>query len=99
MTPAPLVCAVDASVAAQLYVPEPLTPAAVALFGRLADPGSVFHVPDLFYAECGNIVWKKAARGFCTAAEATTALAGLRALRLTPTPTADLVEEALELAL
>jgi predicted nucleic acid-binding protein len=99
MSPPSYRAVVDASVAAQLYVPEPLTAQAVALFRLLADPGTVFLVPDLFYVECANIFWKKVQRGDCTAAEATGALANIRALRLLPTPTFDLVADALPLAI
>ena len=42
---APLVCAADASVAAQFFIPEPLTARAVALFDHLTDPATVLRVP------------------------------------------------------
>ena len=98
MTPASFACVVDASVAAQLYVPEPLTPQALALFGLLARGNVVFHVPDLFYAECANIFWKKVQRGVCTVAESTQALANILALPLTSTPARNLAADALILA-
>ncbi len=44
----PLRCVVDASVAIKLYLAEPLAAEAYALFACLADPTTVFHVPDLF---------------------------------------------------
>src|SRR6266480_5901068 len=66
MTPTSFSCVVDASVAAQLYVPEPLTSQAAALFAMLAQANVTFHIPDLFYAECANIFWKKVQRAVCT---------------------------------
>jgi predicted nucleic acid-binding protein len=54
----PFICVVDASVAVKLYLAEPLATEAIALFGLLTAPVTVFHVPDLFYVECANIFWK-----------------------------------------
>ena len=99
MTPMSFSCVVDASVAAQLYVPEPLTSQAVALFGMLAQGNVAFHVPDLFYAECANIFWKKVQRAVCTPAESTKALSNILALPLRSTPAVDLAGDALTLAL
>ena len=99
MTPRPFSCVVDASVAAQLYVPEPLTNQAVALFGMLAQANTSFHVPDLFYAECAIIFWKKVQRAVCTPAESTKALSNILALPLHSTPAFDLAVDALTLAL
>jgi predicted nucleic acid-binding protein len=100
MTPAPFACVVDASVAVQLFIAEPLTPLATSLFDLLAgDPGVVFHVPDLFYAECANIFWKQVQRSLCPDATAQAAMANVHALRLQSAPTAGLTTEALQLAL
>jgi predicted nucleic acid-binding protein len=97
--PAPYVCVVDASAAAQLVVPEPLSGQATQLFALLAGGQAIFHVPDLFYVECANIFWKKVQRVVCSPAEAAKALADLRALPLARTPTFDLAADALNLAL
>jgi predicted nucleic acid-binding protein len=96
---APFHCIVDASVAIKLYLAEPLAAEATALFGLLADPANVFHVPDLFYVECANIFWKYVQRHLATAAQATGYLTSLKALPLYRTPTFDLVDDALSLAL
>jgi predicted nucleic acid-binding protein len=98
MTAAPFVCVVDASVAVQLAVPEPLSAQAKQLFGLLSGGQATFHLPDLFYVECANVFWKKVGRGVCTAAEAAQALADLLALPLLQTPTFDLAAAALSLA-
>jgi predicted nucleic acid-binding protein len=100
MTPSPFACVVDASVAVQMVVPEPLSPIAIRLFQILAnDPSAVFHAPDLFYAECANVLWQQVRRGHASNAAATQAMTDLCALRLTSVPTANLALEALNLAL
>jgi predicted nucleic acid-binding protein len=96
---APFVCVVDASVAAQLVVPEPLSAQAAQLFALLAGGQAIFHVPDLFYVECANIFWKKIGRGLCSPAEGSQALADLAVLPLRRTPTFDLAADALAVAL
>jgi predicted nucleic acid-binding protein len=96
----PFACVVDASVAVKLFLAEPLSAEATVLFGLMAaDPAVMFHVPELLYLECGNIFWKQCQRGNCTPAKAQADLAALRALRLQPTPDADLAGEALAIAL
>ena len=94
-----IVCVVDASVAIKLFLAEPLSSEAHSLFACLADAGSAFHVPDLLYAECGNILWKHVQRGNGTAALATAHFAAVAKLPLQRTPTADLGGDALALAL
>jgi predicted nucleic acid-binding protein len=50
------VLVVDASVAVKWYLPE----IHEAEAKRVLDPRYALHVPDLFFSEFGNIVWKKA---------------------------------------
>ena len=56
--PAPLHCVVDASVAAKLFVPEPLSARADDLFAHLANPQVKLCVPDIFYAEITSVLLK-----------------------------------------
>jgi len=50
---------VDASVAIKLFIDEPLSEQAEVLFSTpQAEPAGEFHVPDLFYIECTNVLWK-----------------------------------------
>jgi predicted nucleic acid-binding protein len=52
-------CVVDASVGIKLFLIEPLSDQADVLFSHLNDdPPSRFYVPDLFFIECTNILWK-----------------------------------------
>jgi predicted nucleic acid-binding protein len=93
-------CVVDASVGIKLFVNEDLSEAADRLFARLAaQPVPQFYVPDLFYVECTNILWKYVHRFGYSPENARQDVADLRALALVTISTADLVEPALELAL
>jgi predicted nucleic acid-binding protein len=90
---------VDASTAVKLYLPEPLAAQAADLFALLTTSTTVeFHVPDLFYVECGNIFWKQVRKGNCTAAHAVSYDADLRAMVLRRTPTFELTVAALPIA-
>jgi len=90
---------VDASVGIKLFVDEPLSDYAYALFAKLAEePPAELFVPDLFYIECANILLKYVRRLGRSLEDSQADLADLRLLALKSTPTADLVEDALILA-
>ena len=90
---------VDASVGIQLFIDEPLSEAAYAIFEQLShDPPAELFVPDLFYIECANILLKTMRRFGRSLEDSQADLADLRRLALRSTPTADLMEEALVLA-
>lgn len=90
---------IDASVGIKLFVNEPLSDAAHALFGKLSDdPVVEFYVPDLFYVECANILLKYTRRIGLPFEDAQAGLSDLKLLALKSIPTADLVKEALILA-
>lgn len=92
-------CVVDASVAIKLFLVEPLSPQADALFDRLTDmPPARFYVPDLFFVECANILWKYVRRFGYPLEAALHDMADLARLPLRVSPTADLVGNALKLA-
>lgn len=92
-------CVVDASVAVKLYLAEPLSAEAHSLFNCLSAPSTVFHVPDLFFIECVNILWKQVQRGNATDAQVTRDSASLWLLPLRRTPTFELAADALQIAL
>lgn len=96
---APLSCVVDASVAVKLYLAEPLASEARALFDLLADRTNRFHVPDLFFAECANILWKQVQWQGALPAQVAAHLADLTALPLQRTPVFDLAADALAIAM
>jgi len=56
-------------------------------------------MPDLFYVECTNILWKYVRAGVYDSAQAQANLDDLKLLRLTSTPTAALIQAALPLSI
>jgi len=93
-------CVVDASVGIKLFLVEALSDHADRLFSQLTqDPPARFYVPDLFYLECANILWKYTRRFGYPPENARQDVADLRALALTTVSAADLLEPALELAI
>ncbi|KAF0107404.1 MAG: PilT protein domain protein [Anaerolineaceae bacterium] len=90
---------VDASVGIKLFVDEPLSDRAHALFARLTeDPPAEFYVPDLFYIECANILLKYMRRFGRSLKDSQADLVDLNTLALKPVSTADLMQAALLLA-
>ena len=73
---------------------------AYLLFSCLAvDPPAIFFVPDLFYIECTNILWKYVQRFGYPAENARQNIDDLLSLALHGIPTASLAPDALDLAL
>jgi predicted nucleic acid-binding protein len=89
---------IDAGVAAKLFVDEPLSDKADALFSLLTrESQPAFHVPDMFYAEVIGALRKHALRfGYPHIREDT---AALLALALLVTPTANLALDAVGISL
>jgi len=84
----------DASVAIKWYFPEVLSDAAL----RLISADTQWIVPDLFYAEEGNVLWKKVTRGEATVDIARDVLTSLLSLDIEVCPAKPLVSSALEIA-
>jgi len=90
---------VDASVGIKLFADEPFSEQAQKLFnGLTADSPADLHVPDLFYIECANILWKYTWRFGRLLEDSLADLNALGRLDLRVTSTADLMEDALSLA-
>ena len=93
-------CIVDASVGIKLFLAEDGSDEAHHLFAELAaEPPSRFYVPDLFFVECGNILWKYVRHFGYPADNARQDVADLQALKLQTVSTADLLTPAFELAI
>lgn len=93
-------CVIDASVGIKLFVIEPLSDEADAIFGYLTDdPPARFYVPDLFFIECTNVLWKYVRRFDYPLENAHQDVADLTALPLRTISTAELADGALELAI
>jgi len=95
----PVACVVDASVAIKLVITEALSTQAHALFAHLArDAAARFVVPDLFYLECANILWKHVQRSGYRLADAQLSLSTLSALALQRFSIPSLAADALAIA-
>jgi predicted nucleic acid-binding protein len=93
-------CVVDASVGIKLFIQEDLSDQADRLFNQLAEvPGARLYVPDLFFVECANILWKYVRNYAYPPEGARRDVEDLRALALQTVSTADLIVPALDLAL
>jgi len=93
-------CVVDASVGIKIFLVEPMADRADHLFGSLsATPPARLYVPDLFYVECTNILWKYVRRFGYSPEAARQDVADLVRLPLLAVSMADLAENALGLAL
>ena len=91
----------DASVAVKWAIPqanEPLTNESVDLFKRYRDGAVDFVVPDVFWAELGNVLWKGAKRGRWSRADAENAADDFASQEFTTVPTSNLLPEALNIA-
>jgi len=92
----------DASVAAKWFLPsvdEPLAAEAQTLLRRYVNGDIEFAVPDLFWAETGNILWKSARMGRLPSKEATEALTAMLQYGFPTVPGRELLEDALAIAL
>lgn len=95
----PLRCVVDTSVCIKYFISDPLTPKVNELFDHLANPHTEMFVPDLFYIECANALWKYVRARMYTGAEVQADLASLKAFPLRVVSTADLMADAVAIAL
>ena len=92
-------CVVDASVGIKLFLMEDGTEAAHQLFSQLtADPPVHLYVPDLFFVECGNILWKYTRRFDYPVDNARQDAINLTTLAIHSVSTANLLNTALKLA-
>ena len=100
MSVTPLECVVDASVGIKLFVQEPLSEEAHTLFAHLADaPPALLYVPELFFIECANVLWKYVQRYGYPKESAAEDVAALVRLPLVLVPNVALVEDALTIAM
>jgi predicted nucleic acid-binding protein len=98
--PACLNGVVDASVGIKLCIREPDSDLADTLFALVAaSPPVELYVPDLFYIECSNILWKHVMHSGHPPDQAERDMQQLLLLRLHRTPTADLAPDALRIAI
>jgi predicted nucleic acid-binding protein len=89
---------VDTSVCIKNFISDPLTPKVNQLFDHLDNPDTEIFIPDLFYIECANVFWKYVRARMYTAAEVRVDLATLKSFPLHVVSTADLMEDAVSIA-
>ena len=90
---------IDASVAAKWFLPdEPFSAIALELLHGSTAGTTEFIVPDLFFSECGNIVWKAARRQRLSAEEALRAIGLIGDLQTLTVPAGGLLERTLQIA-
>jgi predicted nucleic acid-binding protein len=91
----------DASVAAKWLLPrahEPLADEASQLLARYTDGEIQFVVPDLFWAEIGNVLWKAIRLKRCNSSEANIALTSISNYRFPTIPSKSLLDLAFAIA-
>jgi len=99
VTAIPLRYVIDASVGIKLFVDEVYSDKVQTLFNKLAaDIPAIFYVPDLFYIECTNILLKYTRRFGRSLADSRADLLDLGRLALRVVSTAELMDDALLLA-
>jgi predicted nucleic acid-binding protein len=88
---------IDASVAAKWFLPaeaEPHAEQALDLLSRYVAGELRFVVPDLFWAELGNIFWKAARQGRWSESDGETAVRALRERRIPSVASFALLDDA-----
>ena len=93
---------VDASVAVKWCLPgnnEDLLPQAEELLASYRTGAELFLVPDLFWLEVGNAIWKAAQKQKIDAETAARNLRTISDLKIPTVPSFDLVPQALQLAI
>lgn len=91
----------DASVAIKWAMPlarEPLTDESLHLFRRYRDGEFDFAVPDMFWAEIGNVLWKGARSGRWNRSDAETTAEDFRARDFVTVSSFVLLPDALRIA-
>jgi predicted nucleic acid-binding protein len=94
-------CVLDASVAAKWFLPpahETLTEEAFGLLERYARGRTRLLVPDLFWPEFGNILWKCVRLGRISRQSAEAAIAAMEERKIPTAPTSSLLKDAFAIA-
>lgn len=89
---------IDASAVIKIYVREEQSEEMDRLIEASFAQRIPILVPDLIFAECANILWKKVRRGEHSRDKVLADIEDLRVLGVVSVPTRDLAERALEIA-
>ena len=94
-----MIIVIDASVAAKWFLPdEPFSALALELLRSATVGATNFIVPDLFFSECGNILWKATRRQRLSAEETLAAIQVIGDLQTLTVPGSTLLERTLQIA-
>lgn len=96
---APLRGVIDANIGIKQFIPDPLSAKVDELLLHLENPQTEFFVPDLFYVESANALWKYVRAGQYPAGQVQAALATLKVLPLKGVATKDLIADAIQISL
>lgn len=91
-------CVIDTSVCIKHFIPDPLSPKVDQLFAQASNPESQLFVPDLFYVESANALLKYVRAKLYPTEKVMVDLATLKGLQLRIVSTADLMEDAVSIA-
>ena len=94
----PLRCVLDVSVSTKQFIDDPLSPKVDRLLDFLGYPQTEIFVPDLFYVESTNTLWKYVRAEILTPVEVQANLVSLKALSLRIVSTVELIEDAFPIA-
>jgi predicted nucleic acid-binding protein len=92
-------CVIDANICIKQFIADPLTAKVNQLFDGLEHSSVQFFVPDLFYIECANVLWKYARANLYTAEQVQADLSDLKALPFQVISTKDLMTKAVKIGL
>lgn len=92
-------CVIDTNICIKQFIADPLTPKVNQLFDHLNDPQAEFFIPDLFYVECANTLWKYVKANLYSAEQIKADLTDLKALRFQVISTKELISSAVEISL
>ncbi|NET57728.1 MAG: type II toxin-antitoxin system VapC family toxin [Symploca sp. SIO2E6] len=95
----PLTCVIDANVGIKRFIDDPLTTKVNQLLAQLNISDTQIYIPDLFYIEVANIFWKYVRAGMYTGEKVQADLATIKNLPLRVVSTAELMEEAINIAI
>lgn len=90
---------IDANIGIKQFIPDPLSAKVDELLLHLENPQTELFVPDLFYVELTNALWKYVRAGQYPVDQIQTALATLKMLPLQSVATKDLVTDAIQISL
>lgn len=95
----PLQCVIDTNVLLKHFIPDPISTKVDLLLAHLANPQTSIYIPDLFYIENANVLWKYVRARQLTVEQVQVHVRTIKAFPFKVTPTAELLETALMISI